>query len=144
MFWADKYIGLPFADNGRDRNGLDCWGLYRLMVLELTGVTLPLFDTVDAADRTLVRETMTFQAGMGRVWIHVPLDLAQNFDCVLMRTVYYLGPNDGPLSSGAIHVGCFVEPRQILHIEKRHDAVLQPVSALKDRISGVYRHKDLL
>ena len=40
--WVSGYIGIPFSDRGRNRrDGLDCWGLYRLVAAEQFGMYLP-------------------------------------------------------------------------------------------------------
>lgn len=39
--WAGRYIGRPFTEHGRDRGGIDCWGLARLVLLEQFDISLP-------------------------------------------------------------------------------------------------------
>ena len=36
----DDYVGLPWRIGGRDRRGLDCFGLVRLVLAEQAGIIL--------------------------------------------------------------------------------------------------------
>jgi len=42
--WCERYIGIPYVESGRDRAGLDCWGLLVLIWREQYGVDLPAYD----------------------------------------------------------------------------------------------------
>jgi len=39
--WIADYVGLPFKAHGRERNGVDCWGLVRLVLAERFRLALP-------------------------------------------------------------------------------------------------------
>jgi len=41
LAWINDYIGLPYRVNGRDRSGVDCYGLILLVARDRLGVELP-------------------------------------------------------------------------------------------------------
>lgn len=56
----NKYREVPYIKGGRDLDGLDCWGLVRLLRIDLGYPELPLFSSVDPLDkRGLTRSTVS-------------------------------------------------------------------------------------
>jgi cell wall-associated NlpC family hydrolase len=41
MDWMLEFVGIPYLDGGNTINGLDCYGLYRLVLKRGLGVELP-------------------------------------------------------------------------------------------------------
>lgn len=44
--WVADYIGVPFVEKGRGRDGADCWGGVRIVYQDRRGVVLPSHDTL--------------------------------------------------------------------------------------------------
>ena len=129
--WAADYIGLPFREHGRNRNGTDCWGLVTLIAAERFGVRLPSYvagyaSTRDADDiGRLVRGQMD-------LWRNVPRGQELPGDVVLMR-----------LMNQPMHVGMVVARGWMLHIEQGIDACLELYDGAKwrRRVIGIYRYR---
>lgn len=77
------FIGLPYADKGRDRTGVDCWGFIRLVYADVAGITLP--DYGDAytrpGDHASVADAV--DAGLKHNWQRV--DRPQALDLLILR-----------------------------------------------------------
>lgn len=116
--WVRDYVGIQFTPRGRRRDeGLDCWGLIRLVYAEQWGVYLPSFDA-DYADVTdAAGVAAVAQACVGpRELVHggpvvapahwTPLDesSAKCGDLVRFR-----------LANDLVHVGMVVGPGEMLH-----------------------------
>jgi cell wall-associated NlpC family hydrolase len=140
MSWANGFAGIPYEPQGRTQAGCDCWGLYRLAVQDRTGISLPLWDTIDPRDGRAVARTLTGER-CGEDWL--PVDDPRDGDLVLLRGAYAAG--DGQLRGGPVHVGCFVAPAAVLHVEEGIDAVIVPVThpSVRQRILGYYRHRSI-
>lgn len=133
--WTEKYIGLPYADAGRTRDGLDCWGLARLVYENELGVMLPSY----AGGYTGHEERAEIAALLSDAkelpgWLSVTDDDIRPFDLVLFRR--------GRLDS---HVGIVAAPGRMLHITAHTTANIQTyfISEWQTRLTGTWRRREL-
>lgn len=130
MRWAEKYVGLRFVDKGRSMDGLDCWGLVRLVMLNEKGIELPTYGEISATELMQVTRTIARDSKL-EPW-HV-VKRPQPFDVLVMR-------------GNPLHVGIMLSDKLILHIEEATNSVCIPIThaSIKQRIIGIHRHRDLM
>jgi cell wall-associated NlpC family hydrolase len=130
MRWCEKYVGLPFVDHGRTMDGVDCWGLVRIVMKNERNIDLPSYGEISATELLTVTKTISTEANR-EPWHTVKKP--QTFDVVLMR-------------GKPLHVGIMVSNTQVLHVEEATASVLLPIThnAIKQRIVGFRRHRNLL
>jgi len=133
MATFDNFIGLPWLEGGRDRSGIDCWGLLALVYREVYQIDLPSFSDryVTLADHDAISDLIEGNIG---AWREVPKGSEQEGDGILLTT------NGGRPS----HVGVVVQGRRMLHIEsqKQGSAIHSyDYHLYRDRIVGFYRYQ---
>lgn len=129
--WARNYIGIPFEPRGRDRQGLDCWGLVRLIYAEQFGVFLPSlaerYSGVHTSDAREIASVVNDVRGDTRLW--EPVARARVGDVLHMRV--------GRLQ----HVGVATSPGSFLHAVNGADSCLERLDQdWRNRLLGVYRY----
>ena len=129
--WAANYIGIKFADRGRDRNGIDCWGLVRLVYLEQMGIMLPGYEDGyrDTGDSGGVAAMYDRELG-GDAWRPIQ-DEPELGDVALYLTGLRLW-----------HVAMVVGHDWLLHARRGADSCLERMSAAvwEPRLRGIYRY----
>lgn len=127
-----EYIGIPFQPLGRDRSGLDCWGLFCLIYRERLGIELPSYlEYTDINDGqhigSLVRKYLPDS------WHEVPVGEERPGDGMVLR-----------LQGEPMHVAIVVEPGRFIHIHRGVDTCLERYdrAAWKSRIVGFFRHRE--
>ena len=126
---ASRYVGIPFKDHGRGPDGVDCWGLVRMVYRNHLDVDLPEYagDYVSAHE---AREVAALVAGERLGWTPVPIGRERPMDVVLLRVMGH-----------PTHVGVVVEPGVFLHCLRGMDTVLESYrsAAWRKRLEGFYR-----
>jgi cell wall-associated NlpC family hydrolase len=122
--WVNDYIGIPFLTNGRTREGVDCWGLYRLIVSERFGITLNDFDYSSADARDEVNSLLHSENDWKRV--QHPIE----GDAVLFKVA-------GALS----HIGMIVCSGAMVHARAGQASCIERLDSptWARRIDGFYR-----
>lgn len=123
----DKYIGLPYLDNGRTAAGVDCWGLARLVYSEEFGVELPSYtdEYIGGSDPHIAQAVALYQDNWTQCTIAEPGDLCL-FNIMGQPT----------------HVGVYVGDNRFLHCRQNQDAVIESLDNLrwKNRFAGFYKY----
>lgn len=125
--WPGRYVGIPFLDKGRDRAGIDCWGLAKLIYQEELSIILPTFDGYsDGSDPSQIEPLTTM--GLADLWEEV--DNPREFDGIVIR-----------LAGHPVHIGVMINPGEFIHSLKGRDVAIDRVENMiwKKRIHGIYR-----
>lgn len=123
-----KYVGIPFRMGGRDRNGVDCYGLIYLAYLEEYGIELPRYDGVpNGAERAEVTNMLIDGARYGGKWQRV--EDPRTGDVVELKLLR------------VSHIGLYVEPGMMLHALDAPGVVLEGLDRPKyrRRMNGCFR-----
>lgn len=129
--WSGGYVGLKFLDRGRTRDGVDCWGLVRLVYAERLGVLLPdLGERYAGVDDLASIESVVADETGGGAWREVDAP-----GCVGDVAVYRL-------RGGSSHVAMAVASRRMLHSLEGTDSVIEHFDSplWAKRLVGWYRY----
>lgn len=129
--WVSSYVGLTYKSGGRTRNGLDCWGLVRLVLAEQCNLSLPSHTVTIDIEKAVRRAVASAD------WFKVEQPKA--FDVVVMLT-HTAGGREAPL-----HVGVMVSTSHVLHVDEGLLSAAVPLRHpfIASRLFGFYRHKTL-
>jgi cell wall-associated NlpC family hydrolase len=127
------YIGLPFYSGGREKSGLDCWGLIRLVYKEQFNIDLPIYDGMDG-EKSEAREIAACIHEYKSAWLEVERGSEQEGDIIILR-----------INGWPMHIGVVFKKGSMLHIMKGMNAVLEKYTSPKweKRIFAFVRHKEL-
>ena len=129
--WVNNYKGIRYLFRGRSREeGLDCWGLTRLIMLEQFDIELPSYDT----DYESVRQAALMRDVSVREqesWTRIDAGQERAGDLILIR-----------MQGQPIHVGVVIGGGRFVHIYSGIDVTHDRYRSQrwKDRICGFYRY----
>lgn len=125
--WAERYVGIPFVERGRSREGLDCWGLALLVLAEQFRLqNLPDFLDRYAGTRDKALPSV-FAEGL-RQW--QPVLAPAPGDIVVLK-----------IGGKPWHVGVVIARNLMLTIDRGTASVIERLDSLRwsGRIEGYYR-----
>lgn len=121
----DKYIGIPYKENGRDETGIDCWGLARLFYKQELNIELPSYteEYTGSSDPKVLQAINYYKDN----WV---------------KTV---APKIGDLCLFNIlgeptHVGVYLENNRFLHARQGQTSAIESTKSIQwnKRLEGIY------
>ena len=137
--WSVPYVGLPWLEHGLTRDGVDCWGIVRLVYAEVLGIDVPDYSSRVASLRERAEIAAIFAgATAGKPWrCTFKGEVLQDLDVAVFRI-------NGIDSHAGLVVLTDAGPRMLHAARGRDTAVVSLLDpAWADRLSGVYRHAEV-
>jgi len=129
--WAGKYVGLRWREHGRGEDGVDCWGLLRLVLGREFDIDVPSYDDLDWRGddnrATVIRRTRREIAD----WRPIVKGEEQPGDGIMLR-----------IAGHPTHVAVVAGGGYMLHVEENIDTFLERYDGLhwSKRVLGFWRH----
>lgn len=115
-------IGTPFVDGGRDKKGLDCWGLAKELY-HRRGIDLPDFNISAMATDRITGELLANKP----LWRK--LQEPELYCIVVIRLICH---------GWADHVGIYLGNNKFIHAYRATGVVIDRLSRWRSRIIGYY------
>jgi sulfur carrier protein ThiS len=123
----DKYIGLPYLDNGRTKTGVDCWGLARLVYQGEFDIDLPSYtqEYIGGTDPHIVEAVNLYKDN----WQELA---TPNIGDLCLFNIF----------GEPMHVGVFIGENKFLHSRRGSDSVIESLNNTKwkNRFVGFYAY----
>ena len=123
-----QYLGIEYKDFGRDKEGLDCWGLCVLIAKDIHKYDLPLLNNgyESATDGGSVHDLVEIEKL--KEWVKVTEYEAG--DIAVFRVAGF-----------SCHVATCVNKKEFIHILAGSDVTIEKFDSLSwsNRLEGVYR-----
>ena len=128
MWWND-YVGIPFLAKGRDKDGIDCWGLVRLVYKEQFNIELPSFSEEYEADDTARMKELVAQYLEGWEETKEP----KPGTGVLFRILGFES-----------HMGIYLGDNKFLHCRENQSAVIESLDKIewRNRLVGFFNYTE--
>lgn len=102
--WVTSYVGIPFCAKGRTREGLDCYGLVRLIYEEQRGIKLPSYSESAPSPEEHEEITACLRQEVVSHWQEIDVKKATLFDGVVFK-----------IGGHPTHFGMVLEPPWFIH-----------------------------
>lgn len=126
-----EYLTIPVISGGRDRKGVDCWGLVYLIYEEKLGIMLPKYEDVD---RTKAEDVWA-RISQERVddWQEMAAPERREGDVILLR-----------VKNVPWHVGIVLANGKFIHADPCRGVLIEKIESIhwKNRVVGYYRHPE--
>ena len=132
--WTERFVGLPYAEFGRTREGCDCWGLACVIYREELALTMPEYLGYASTEEHGELAAIIAGATTSPLWVPVEGN-AVAFDIAVFRR--------GRLDT---HVGIVVHHGLMIHVSRDDCAKIESYrgGVWGHRHTGTYRHVDLV
>lgn len=130
--WSAGFVGLPWAERGRDRHGVDCYGLLVLVYRQVNQIDLPTYGQAYTSVDERAEIAALLEVGAEQwPWQPIAIEDVRDLDVLLFRR--------GRLES---HVGIVAGRGAMLHVERDALSCIERFEAgrWRPRLTGAFRH----
>lgn len=131
MHWSAEFVGLPWADKGRGRDAVDCWGLV-MLAFARRDIALPSYTEAYAS----AGEKAEVAALLGKAsdWPWRKVEAEREMDIAIFRR-----------AGADSHIGVVIEPGRMLHCTRQNGVCIESYRSgyWAPKLSGFYRHVDM-